>query len=212
MLKIYIIGGSGSGKTTLAESLSARLHIPHYDLDKIGWKNGMQWAAYVDDAIAIAEQSGWIAEGNFIIWTEPLFYQADYIVWLEISWPIAVWRIISRHITKSLRGVNPYPGINGIKALFKLLKDTRKYYLDKSYSDLSVVEFVRQYLEEHEADTVLADAETLITRWEKCMKDIPFTADFVRLYLEKYQEKIFLIKKDVDRERLLELLTGTTFL
>ena len=85
MLKIYIIGGSGSGKTTLAESLSSKFHIPHYDLDKICWKNGTRWNAYVDDAIAIAEQPDWIAEGNFIIWTEPLFYRADYIVWLEVS-------------------------------------------------------------------------------------------------------------------------------
>ncbi|GCF11463.1 AAA family ATPase [Dictyobacter arantiisoli] len=71
MLKIAIIGAAGSGKTTLAEQLSARLQIPHHDLDKLCWKNGMQWATYVDDAIAMAEQPAWIAEGNFIIWTDP---------------------------------------------------------------------------------------------------------------------------------------------
>ncbi|HEY4389584.1 MAG TPA: hypothetical protein VGN34_34515 [Ktedonobacteraceae bacterium] len=205
MVKIYILGGSGSGKTTLAENLSSRLSIPHHDLDKNGWKNGNQWAAYVYDAIAIAEQPGWIAEGNYIIWTDPLFYQADYIVWLEISWPLAAWRILSRHILKSLRGINPYPGV---KALFTLLKDTRTYYLEKVHSDPSVTESVRQYLEEHGADTALADVETLIIRWERCVKEIPFTADFVRMYLEKYQEKVLLIKNHADRERLLELLTN----
>lgn len=209
MLKISIIGSPGSGKTTLAESLSDELCIPHHDLDKIGWKNGMQWTAYVDDAIAIAEQSGWIAEGNFVVWTDPLFYQADYIVHLEIPWPVAAWRIVSRHISKSLHGINPYPGIDGLKALFKLLKDTRKYCLDKVQSDPAVAQSVRLYIKEHEADTALADAETLAIRMERCIHDIPFTADFVRMYLEKYQEKVFLVRNDADRERLLELFMAT---
>ncbi|WP_051530021.1 shikimate kinase [Anoxybacteroides tepidamans] len=36
--KIHIIGSVGSGKTTLARTLSARLHIPFYELDTIVWK------------------------------------------------------------------------------------------------------------------------------------------------------------------------------
>lgn len=206
MSRIYIIGGSGSGKTTLAERLSARLHIPHHDLDKICWKNGSNSAAYVEDAIAIAEQSDWIAEGNFILWTDPLFYRADYIVVLEISWSLAAWRIISRHISKSLRGINPYPGLNGIRLLFILLKDTRKYHLSKVCSNPVVEKSVRQYIEEHEADVALADVETLVKRWDRCIKEIPFTVDFVQMYLRKYREKLFPVRNDADRERLLELL------
>jgi hypothetical protein len=209
MLKIFIIGCPGSGKTTLAESLSAKLHILHHDLDKLCWKNGVQWTAYVDDAIAITKQSGWIAEGNFVVWTDPLFYQADYIVRLEIPWPVAAWRIVSRHISKSLHGINPYPGINGLKALFKLLKDTRRYCLDKVRSDPAVAQSVHLYIAEHEADTALADANTLTMRMERCMHDIPLTADFVHMYLEKYHEKVFLVRNDADRERLLELLMST---
>jgi len=35
---------------------------------------------------------------------------------------------------------------------------------------------------------------------------VPPTAEFVRRYLEKYQEKVFLVRNNADRERLLELL------
>ena len=118
-MKIYILGASGSGKTTLAEHISARFHLPHYELDQIGLKNGK---VTEDDAFAIAEQPEWIADGFYLIWTDPLLYQADYIVLLEVSWPVAAWRIIRRHITKSLHGTNPYPGLNGVKLLFKLTK------------------------------------------------------------------------------------------
>jgi len=118
------------------------LHVPHYDLDKIGLKNG---SVTEDDAFAIAEQPGWITEGCYLIWTDPLLYQADSIVLLEVSWPVAAWRIIRRHITKSLHDTNPYPGV---KLLFKLLKDARKHYLNKVRSDTPLAECMRSYLEE----------------------------------------------------------------
>jgi adenylate kinase family enzyme len=66
VVKIHIIGGPGSGKTTLAQSLSSRLHIPHYDLDTIDLER--------ESAITIAEQSAWITEGIYLISTEPMLY------------------------------------------------------------------------------------------------------------------------------------------
>ena len=206
MLKIHILGGPGNGKTTLAGALSSRFHVPHYELDQLGRKNGMRDAAYIEDAFAIAEQPSWVTEGIFLIWTEPLLSQADYIVLLEVSWPVAAWRIISRHISKSLRGTNPYPGIDGVKSLFKLLKDTRDYCLNKESSDTE--ESIRMYLEEYGESAEPPDTERLLARLEK-YGDVSLapTAAFVRRYLEQYQEKVFLVRNNADRERLLGLLT-----
>ncbi len=207
MIKIHIIGGSGSGKTTLAESLSSRFNVPHYELDKIGWKNGTRMADYLDDAFSIAEQPGWVTEGSYLIWTDPLLYQADYIVRIEISWPLAASRIIRRHISKSLRGINPYPGINGIKLLSKLLKDNRNHYLNNVPSSSPKAAFMRRYLEEHGESIEPPDAELLLRRLETYEISVPPTAEFVQRYLEKYQEKVFLVRNNADREHLLELLS-----
>ena len=186
MAKIHILGGSGSGKTTLARDLSSLLHLPHYDLDEIGLKNGL---VTEDDAFAIAGQPGWISEGCYLIWTEPLLSQADCIVLLEVSWPVAAWRIIRRHITKSLHGTNPYPGVHGVKLLFKLLIYAGKHDLNKVGPDTPLTACMRRYLEEQREHH---DPPTL----ESVGRDV-----------EKYQEKVFLVRNNADRERLLERFT-----
>lgn len=207
-LKIHILGGPGSGKTTLGRELASRLHIPHHDLDMIGRRHGERMAAYIDEAIAIAEQPGWVTEGIYLIWTEPLLYRADYIVFLAVSWPVAAWRIVLRHITRSLHGTNPYPGVNGVKLLFKLLRFTRHYYVDKVHSAASTMEAVREYFEECGDDAEPPQAEILLGRIEKYRSAIPLTADFARMDLKRYEAKVIVVRDKSDRERLVELLVN----
>ena len=203
MRKIHILGGPGNGKTTLAAALAARFQIPHYDLDLIGHKNGMRDEAYVEDALAIAGQPGWVTEGCTLVWIDLLLQRADSIVLLEVSWPVAAYRIIRRHITMSLQGTNLYPGI---KPLFLFLKDTRDYYLN--ICSAPTAKLMSRYLEEHERRVEPLDAKGLRAHRERYGLEIMIapTAEFVRRYLEKYQQKVIVVKNPTDRERLLELL------
>jgi energy-coupling factor transporter ATP-binding protein EcfA2 len=204
MAKIHILGGSGSGKTTLARHISSVLHVPHYDLDAIGLEKGL---VTEEDAFAITAQSAWVSEGVYLIFTEQLLYAADAIVLLEVAWPVAIWRIILRHITRSLHGTNPYPGLNGIKALFLLLDYPRKYSLNK-VADPALLECMRQYLEEQKDRVDPPTPESVSRDVEKYLSlAVPPTAEFVRKYLEKYREKVFIVRNRADRERLMEFLT-----
>jgi adenylate kinase family enzyme len=204
MAKIHILGGSGSGKTTLARQLSSLLHVPHYDLDAIGLEKGL---VTEEDAFAIAAQPGWVSEGVYLIFTEPLLYAADAIVLLEIAWPVAVWRIIRRHITRSLHGTNPYPGLNGIKLLFQLLKYPRRYALNK-VDNTATAECMRQYLEEQKSRTDPPTPASMSRDIEKYLGiAVPPTAEFVHKYLEKYREKVFIVRNRAQRKRVMEILT-----
>ncbi len=200
MVKIHILGGPGSGKTTLAKSLSSRFHIPHYDLDKMNLEP--------ESAVALAEESAWITEGIYLVVTEPLLYSADYIVLLITPWPIAAWRIIRRHILNSLRGTQAYPGINGVKLLFKLLKYTHRYYSNQNHIDKPLVEALYSYIEANQ-EIAAPPTENFAQMYFETYRvvAIPPGEEFVRLYLDRYKEKVVLIKNTADRERLLELLT-----
>lgn len=113
--RIHIIGGAGSGKTTLARQLAELIDAPAYDLDAIGYENGAgparPLALRLKDVRAIAEQPAWITEGIFLWWTDALFQAADQIVWLDLPWPVAVWRIVLRHLRLSWIGNNPHSGL-----------------------------------------------------------------------------------------------------
>ncbi len=205
MAKIHILGGSGSGKTTLARQVSSLLRVPHYDLDAIGMEKGL---VTEEDAFAIAAQPAWVSEGVYLIFTEPLLYAADTIVLLEVSWPVAVWRIIRRHITRSLHGTNPYPGLNGIKALYQLLKYPLRYSLNRVGTDATLAKCMREYLEEQKGSVDPPTSESVSRDVEKYLSiAVPPTAAFVRKYLEKYCEKVFIVRNRAERERLVEFLT-----
>ncbi len=204
MVKIHILGGSGSGKTTLAQELSSRLHIPLHSLDTFDESYSHQ--ALIEGAMSIARQPGWVAEGIYLLWTDPLLYQADYIILLDLPWPVAVWRMIYRHISKSLRGVNPYPSV---KLLFKLLQGSRSYYLNQHRAEPPTAELTRMCLEEQRELAEPPTVESVLPYLDKYHEiGIPPTEEFVRLYLEKYGKKVLHIQKNADRARLLEQLTN----
>src|SRR5579859_92566 len=203
MVKIHILGGAGSGKTSLARHKSSLLRVPHNDLDAIGLEKGL---VTEEDAFAIAAQPAWVSEGVYLIFTEPLLYAADAIVLLEVTWPVAVWRIIRRHTPRSLHGTNPYPGLNGIKLLFQLLDYPRRYALNK-VDDTATAECMHQYIEEQQYRTEPPTRESVSKDVEKYLSiAVPPTSEFVHKYLEKYREKVFIVMNRAERERLVAFL------
>lgn len=140
MTRIHIIGGPGSGKTTLARRLATRLDVPFYELDVIGWEGGAGAARPLEvrlaDVSRIAAQPGWVTEGSFIGWTDELLRAADTIVWLDLPWRIAAWRVLLRHMRASLAGANRH---RGLLKLWRFLGYVWQYYHSKDSAEEGVL-------------------------------------------------------------------------
>lgn len=128
-MKIYIGGGPGAGKTTLSRRLAAKLDVPFYELDRLlnrGIDGGEPFEAAAAKVLAeITANDTWIAEGSYLGWLEPLLIEADLIVFLDVPWRIASYRIVSRHVKLTAARNNPYPGWRG---LYQFWSWSRRYY------------------------------------------------------------------------------------
>jgi adenylate kinase family enzyme len=133
MTRIHIIGGSGSGKTTLAKKLASHLDIPYYEIDVVGWENGhgalRPFEVRLRNIHAIAIQPSWVTDNSFAGWTNELLEAADVIVFLDLPWRVACWRIITRHLRASLAGTNRH---KGLLKLYRFLESAKQYYTSTS--------------------------------------------------------------------------------
>lgn len=106
--KIHIIGSVGSGKTTLARMLSAKMELPHHELDNVVWErfatgDVRRSEKERDDYLCrIIKTNAWIIEGVHFEWVQQSFKDADIIILLNPPYSTRTLRIIKRFILQKL--------------------------------------------------------------------------------------------------------------
>jgi adenylate kinase family enzyme len=133
--RIHFTGGAGSGKTHLAARLASDLGIPHYDLDGLALQrfgeaeNPDEFPALIarltEEVKAIAAGETWITDGAYVTWLGPLFESADLIVWLDMPWRLAAYRIVARHVKAEVARNNRFPGW---RRMLRFWLFSRRYY------------------------------------------------------------------------------------
>lgn len=95
----------------------------------IGWENGVGAERPLDVRLQnvheIAIQADWVAESWHGEWTNELLQSAGQLVWLDLPWRIAGWRILMRHMGASLAGTNKH---RGLLKLYHFMLYARDYY------------------------------------------------------------------------------------
>jgi hypothetical protein len=166
----------------LAHRLGKCLSAPVYELDRIcyvGGRGGIgaRYRPYEDrlaDVARIAGQAAWTAEGIYLRWTEELLREADTVIWLDLPWRIAAWRIIARHMRRSQRGRNRYQGIG---RLIAFVLWTGRYYWYKGpplpipgYADVATRAATEQFLAPYTSKVIRLkhprDVNDLVARME----------------------------------------------
>jgi adenylate kinase family enzyme len=134
-VRLYIIGGPGSGKSSLAEALSVRtgtaaLHLDDY-WDRLFARD--ETGSPTDDAVALREQligeqlqrDAWIVEGAEPPFVDALAAASDLIVWCDVPFKVAAFRMIRRHVIADLSRSNRFPGY---RRLWLFLRSVRRRY------------------------------------------------------------------------------------
>jgi adenylate kinase family enzyme len=104
--RIVVVGTSGSGKTTLARRLAQALDVPHIELDALHWEENWTEA---EPAVfrARTEQATrgeiWVLDGNYSKVRDITWARATTVVWLDYSFLLVMWRIITRTLLRTLR-------------------------------------------------------------------------------------------------------------
>lgn len=140
---MHVVGGPGLGKSRFAETVAAITGAEIHHLDEIAFE-GPDFSPRPDDltapeARAIAAQPSWVAEGIFVGWVEPLFEEADVIVWLDnLRWDQAVRRIVARWVRQALHEATVRHGrerffrfrdyARHTKQLIRVLVTSREYW------------------------------------------------------------------------------------
>ncbi len=117
--RIHVTGGPGRGKTVAADRLAALLGVPVYHLD-YEWLDAEAGGALPPDladkvtfmaekAASMAAAAAWVSEGAFLGWTGALLSAADIIIWMNVPWRIASYRILSRQVRLNIAGTNRFP-------------------------------------------------------------------------------------------------------
>lgn len=104
--RISIVGTTGSGKSTLARRISAKLGIPHLELDAV--HHQADWTPMPENEFraAVAEliaQRAWVADGNYhgklgdLVWT-----RADTVIWFDLPRARVMAQLIRRTVGRAL--------------------------------------------------------------------------------------------------------------
>jgi adenylate kinase family enzyme len=105
MARVVVIGTSCVGKTTFARSLARVLSCPHVELDALHWQPNWTprppegFRALTADALA---QDYWIIDGNYGTVRDLVWSRATTVIWLNYSFPIVMWRALTRTIRRVL--------------------------------------------------------------------------------------------------------------
>ncbi|MGW2108918.1 hypothetical protein [Streptomyces sp. NPDC001948] len=103
--RIWIVGPPGSGKSTLARALHRRSALPLHELDQLFWQPGWRKTdeREFQAAVArIAEEDGWIIEGQYPSVHPVLAAAADTLIQLDIRSRTAFIRMVRRSVRHML--------------------------------------------------------------------------------------------------------------
>ena len=105
MRRVVVFGTTGSGKSWLAERLAARHGLRLIELDALFWGTDWQPAPLELFRHRVEREirdGDWIVVGNYGQVRDLTWRAADTLVWLDLPFPLVMWRLFRRTMRRSL--------------------------------------------------------------------------------------------------------------
>ena len=104
MRRVVVIGTTGSGKSRLAERLAEQTGLRVIELDALYW--GKDWRPVPLELFRHRVErettdDGWIVVGNYGQVRDIVWPNADTLVWLDLSLPLVMWRLLRRTVQRA---------------------------------------------------------------------------------------------------------------
>ena len=121
MRRVVVIGTTGSGKSRLADRLGERTGLRVIELDALNWGPGWQPAPLelLRHRVERETRDGdWIVVGNYDSVRDLTWRAADTLVWLDLPFPLVIWRLFWRTLRRSVTKENLW-GSGNTESLFR---------------------------------------------------------------------------------------------
>lgn len=97
--RVIVLGTSGAGKSTFARELAGLRGCGAIDLDDLHWEPN--WTEVPDDVFrarvdAATRGDDWVVAGNYLVARDVHWPRATDLVWLDLSRPLVMRRVIGR--------------------------------------------------------------------------------------------------------------------
>jgi adenylate kinase family enzyme len=102
--RIAVAGVSGSGKSTLARRLAALLELPYTEMDALF--HGPDWTprpTFRSEVEALVSGDRWVCEWQYDEGRPLVAARADLLVWVDLPFPVTLWRVVRRTVRRSVR-------------------------------------------------------------------------------------------------------------
>ena len=125
MDRINVTGTSCSGKTTLARAISARLDLPHVELDALFW--GPNWTPVPDETFRsrvglAAAGDRWVIDGGYSSQRDVIWSRAETIVWLDYPMRTVLYRWARRTLARIRSGEEFWPGTGNRESVWNAVR------------------------------------------------------------------------------------------
>ena len=110
--RINVIGTAGSGKSTFSRALSAKLDLPHIEMDKLYWLPHWREPKFEDFAskiLEVANEEYWILDGNYSRTTTIKWTRANAVFWLDFPFTTTLFRVLKRSLSRAVTQEEIWP-------------------------------------------------------------------------------------------------------